>query len=58
MADSIQIPQDVARPVKVTVDDKSDPLRRFLTDLLNRLVSLEGENIALKARVKTLEDAP
>lgn len=47
--DSINIPQNLTKVIKVTVEDTSEPLKRFLTDLLIRVQNLE-------ARVTELEN--
>lgn len=49
MVDSLQIPNDVAKTVDITVKDTSEVLRRFLVDMTIRINSLE-------ARIKALEN--
>ena len=53
MADSINIPQNLTKVVEVK--DTSEPLRRFLTDLLIRVQNLEKDNKNLIERVNKLE---
>lgn len=52
MADSINIPQNLTRVFEVK--DTSEPLRRFLTDLLIRVQNLETSNKELQAEVNKL----
>jgi len=54
MADSINIPLDLTNIIKV--EQKTETLRRFLIDLLNRVQSLEKENTDLKNRIYSLEN--
>lgn len=55
MVDSINIPKNLGKVVKVTVEDTSGDLVRFLTNLLIRIDNLEKANKALEARVRILE---
>lgn len=55
MADSIQIPQDIAKVVEIKYTP--DLLRKFLTDLLNEVNILKSKVVTLETRVKELEDA-
>lgn len=52
MADSINIPQNLTRVFEVK--DTSEPLKRFLTDLLIRIQNLEKSNKELQAQVAKL----
>jgi predicted nucleic acid-binding Zn-ribbon protein len=54
MADSMNIPLDLTNIIKV--EQKTEPLRRFLADLLNRVQVLEKENTDLKNRIYALEN--
>jgi hypothetical protein len=53
MAGNIQVPRDLTKVVEVK--DTSDPLRRFLTDLLNRITILEAQALDYEARIAELE---
>lgn len=50
MIDSINIPQNLTKTSEIIVKDTSEPLKRFLTDLLIKVQNLE-------ARVKELENS-
>ncbi len=53
MVDSVNLPNNLTKVFEVR--DTSEPLRRFLIDLLIRVQALEKKNTALEARVKALE---
>ena len=52
MADSINVPQNLTKVVEVK--DTSDTLRRFLVDLLVRVVTLEKQVKELQDKTKAL----
>lgn len=56
MVGSVTIPKDLTKTLKVTVEDTSAPLLRFITDLLVRVENLERSNKDLLKRVQTLEN--
>jgi len=56
MVDSVTIPKDLAKVLKITIEDTSGPLQRFLTDLLIRVENLEAQNKNLLARIVILEN--
>lgn len=56
MADSINIPQNLTRIFEVK--DTSEPLKRFLTDLLIRVQNLEKSNSELTKQVNILSGNP
>lgn len=51
----IQIPQDLTKIVMIEVKDTSEPLRQFLTALLNNQKTLENKIAELEGRVTALE---
>lgn len=52
MADNIVIPQNLTKVVEVK--DTSEPLRRFLLDLLVRVNTLEKQIVVLQEKTKAL----
>ena len=56
MVGSVTIPKDLTKVLKVTVEDTSGPLQRFLTDLFIRIENLEAKNKNLEARIVILEN--
>lgn len=52
MADNIVIPQNLTKVVEVK--DTSEPLRRFLLDLLVRVNTLEKQITVLQEKTKAL----
>lgn len=52
MVDSINVPQNLTRIFEIK--DNSEPLRRFLIDILIRVQNLEKDNKELKKQVATL----
>lgn len=55
MADSLQIPPDVAKLIQIEVKDTSQGFRTFLVNLVNKVADLEQKVIDLTARVAELE---
>ncbi len=49
MADNIQIPSDLTKVLEIKVEDKSNVLRKFLTDLANKVNKLEERIAKLEA---------
>lgn len=56
MVDSITIPQNLTKlmSVELVVKDTSDPLKRFLTDLLIRVQNLEKTVVDLQKQIDAL----
>lgn len=52
MADNVNLPQNLTKVVEVK--DTSDPLRRFLIDLLVRVVALEKQVKELQEKTEGL----
>lgn len=55
MVDSINVPMNLTKVMEVR--DTSEPLRKFLIEMLTRIQNLEKDKVALTNRVKVLEDA-
>lgn len=55
MADNIQIPQDVAKVIKIEVKDTSDLMRKFLTDITLALNTINKKLDEFETRIKALE---
>ena len=55
MVDNVNIPLNVEKVIKITVEDNSSPLRRLLIDTINRLQVLETAKEDHEERITELE---
>lgn len=51
MVESLNIPKDLTKLFELEVKDNSEPLRRFLTDLVNRIDIIEEDNKKIKDKL-------